>query len=195
MPKRVLTPHEITALDQLNQRLATTEKWILDLADRFEEETLALEPHDWEMELTYEFTTGSESKACWFTSLKHTLEERRNPSLDHYWGLADENDHNVSRSFAPELVEQKHCYLMHQLYDDFCLDWDDILSLEWVWLDFELRAQFDFYLGQKQEDSDLEKCLAKIERSLIEKIDLFQQRARRRVLSGKPNLYDYELTF
>ncbi len=78
MPKRVLTPHEITALDQLNQRLATTEKWILDLADRFEEETLALEPHDWKLELTYEFTTGSESEACWFTSLKHTLEERRN---------------------------------------------------------------------------------------------------------------------
>jgi len=59
--------------------------WILDLAGRFEEETLALEPHDWELELTYEFTTGSESKARWFTSLKHTLEERRNPSLDHYW--------------------------------------------------------------------------------------------------------------
>ena len=186
MVKR-LTPQQVEALGRLNKYLAGIEQRILKLGLEFKAEILALEPHDWELEVTYEYTLSDESRASWFEPLKFILEDWRKGK--ERWGLADGEDHNVSSALVSGLEGQKHCYLMHQLYDDFLLPWDEILSLEWMWLDFELRAQFEFDLGKDRKRPDLERRLSEIEELLLSRIEAFQKKARGRVLSGEPNLF------
>ena len=193
MARERLDTQKVKALERLNKYLTKIEKRILNLGLEFKNEILALEPHDWDLKVVYEYTTQDDSKVQWIEFLKHQLEEWQNPRNDEYWGIADGNDHNVSRFIVSGLEHQKHCYLMHQLYDDFHLSWNEILALEWMWLDFELCPQFKFYLGKHQKISEMEKRLKKIEKFLYSKIKAFQRKARHRILSGEPDLYDYEL--
>lgn len=193
MGKR-LEPQKVEALGRLNEYLAEIERRILNLGLEFKAEILALEPHDWELDVTYEYTLGDEHKASWIEFLKSDLEGWQNRKNKEYCGLADGEDHNVSRAYVSGLERQKHCYLLHQLYDDFHLRWDEILSLEWIWLDFELWAQFEFGLEKRKGLTQIEKRLIEIEGQILSKIETFQRKARRRVFSGEPDLYDYELT-
>jgi len=142
------------------------------------------------LDLIYEYTSGEETKASWIESLTVILENLQNKDR---WGLGDERNHNVSGIYISGLESQKHCYLLHQLYDDFHLSWEEILALEWMWLDFELRAQFEFRLNNKNNFTETEKLLIKIEEYILEKIEMFQRKARRRVLSKESYLCDYEL--
>ncbi|MBL0707676.1 MAG: hypothetical protein JJW00_01335 [Sulfurimonas sp.] len=70
--------------------------------------------------------------------MKHSLLK------DDRWGIADDNCHNVSTIFQKDkdLNTQKHCYLLHSLYDDYHFAWDDIFKIEDIY--FDIIVQYDY---------------------------------------------------
>lgn len=70
--------------------------------------------------------------------MKHSLLK------DDRWGIADGNCHNVSSIFQKnkDLNGQKHCHLLHSLYDDYHFAWDDIFKIEDIY--FDIIVQYDY---------------------------------------------------
>jgi len=56
---------------------------------------------------------------------------------DRPCNINDKENHNVSSATIKNsaLNSQKHCWLMHRLYDDFSIDWADIVRINNIWFD------------------------------------------------------------
>jgi hypothetical protein len=61
------------------------------------------------------------------------------------FGINDKQCHNVSSAFIKNraLNTQKHCWLLHRLYDDFFVSWKDILSINNIYFDINLSYQYE----------------------------------------------------
>ena len=122
--------------------------------------------------------------------MKFCLERIREGS--HDWGLASGEDHNAALESA--LHGQKHCWLLHLLYDDLGLKWNEILKINWLWLDFVLYYQYDYDISRIENLSQMKTRLLEIQKELLSRARSIRQKARRRVLKGEMNLFDYELS-
>ena len=76
--------------------------------------------------------------AHWHDNVKHLI------LSDEKWGLNDKNCHNVTSAFQKNtsLNAQKHCWLLHSLYDHHPLDWDDIFMIEDIYFDVEVQYEY-----------------------------------------------------
>lgn len=63
---------------------------------------------------------------------------------DEWWGIDDNNCHNVTSSIQKnkELNTQKHCWLLHSLYDNYFLSWDDIFKIDSVYFDVKIQYEY-----------------------------------------------------
>ena len=69
------------------------------------------------------------------------------------------------------------------------------MKIDWFWADFRLYFQYDFYLSGVKTIDEMKKRLLEVQEKLLSIAKSIRRRARRKVLSGKSNLFDYDLVF
>jgi len=185
-----MEPQKVASIEKFNKVLENIEYQILRLAKEYEKEIKVENPDDYELEVIFEFCADEEEKASWFEDMKFCLERIREGS--HDWGLASGEDHNAALESA--LHGQKHCWLLHLLYDDLGLKWNEILKINWLWLDFVLYYQYDYDISRIENLSQMKSRLLEIQKELLSRARSIRQKARRRVLKGEMTLFDYELS-
>ncbi len=72
-------------------------------------------------------------------AMKHSLLK------DDRYGIADDYCRNVTTIFQhdKELNTQKHCYLLHALYDDYHFDWSDIFKIDKIYFDIIVKYEYE----------------------------------------------------
>ena len=58
--------------------------------------------------------------------------------------LNDGNCYNTTSAFQKnrDLNSQKHCWLLHSLYDHNPLDWDEIFKIDSVYFDVKIQYEY-----------------------------------------------------
>jgi len=179
----------VARVKKLNASLEKLEYKLIDLGKTYLEELKSENPDDYELDVIFEFCAGDEGIASWFEDIRIVLEEDWRKKLE--WGLASGADHNAA--LDPSLHGQKHCWLLHLLYDDLHVPWEKILKIDWFWADFRLYFQYDFDLSGVKSISELKKRLLEVQERLLAISGSIRRRARKRIFSGKSNLFDYDL--
>lgn len=143
-----LHEHEKVWLRNLNQMLRQFEEkfYPVLVAKKRELQARVLEPSDWMQEFNLgfmltiylreddpEFEDDDDNILIqlneWFV---------REDAVERGWGFgATEIDHAMTDVFPME----KHCYLYHQLYDHYFLDWRDLLRIGSLYLDIQIEEQ------------------------------------------------------
>lgn len=63
---------------------------------------------------------------------------------DNHSNINDKENHNVTSCCWENkaLNNQKHCWILHSLYDDYNVSWDNILKINNIWFDVNIRLQY-----------------------------------------------------
>ena len=146
---------EIEKLSKLNSELILIEELIYIRAK--EQNQIALKKLlekeydivDYEIEVNYLFygddyiKEGEEEDpehllADWTDDMKSMMMKEK------WWGINDGNCHNTTSAFQKnrDLNSQKHCWLLHSLYDHNSLDWDDIFKIDSVYFDVKIQYEY-----------------------------------------------------
>jgi hypothetical protein len=150
-----LTDKEIEKIDRLNNRLIAIEEEIYLLAkienDRARKKVVeSADPnmYDYELMVNLMFINTKEKDEyedpkeiySWDEPVYFKSFEEGDP-----FGINDKQCHNVSSAFIKNraLNTQKHCWLLHRLYDDFFVSWKDILSINNIYFDINLSYQYE----------------------------------------------------
>ena len=140
---------EIKKLQHFNDKLTLIEEKIYNLA--LEQNQIALKRilnndddiTDYELEIDIIFYINEKEIVSWNEYMKHRFLD------DSHCNINDKENHNVSSSVikSSELNSQQHCWLMHRLYDDFFIDWDDILCIDTISFDINVCYQYSIDLN------------------------------------------------
>lgn len=132
-------------IGKLNTKLKKTEKRVYKLAKKEHQRVLkkVLEKEDgitdYELYVNIFFYCGEEEIT--------NYEEYFKPNflLDRKSHFNDNQNHNVTKSIHshPLLNAQNHCWLLHHLYDDAILSWQQILSIDKMIIDIDVSYQYD----------------------------------------------------
>jgi len=130
---------------KFNSKLKKTEKRVYELAQKEHQRILkrVLEKDcgivDYELSVNIVFYAHEKEVA--------TYEEYFKPNflLDRKSNFNDNQNHNVTSTIYPHpaLNAQKHCWLLHHLYDDVLLSWEKILSIDTIAIDIEVLYQYE----------------------------------------------------
>ncbi|MDQ7060084.1 MAG: hypothetical protein Q9M43_02745 [Sulfurimonas sp.] len=150
-----LNQEEIQKLDLLNNKLKLIEERIYNIC--LEQNQIALQKIlekennilDYEIEVQYMIygdeyiKVGDEEDpehllADWTDNIKAILMK------DTWWGIHDNNCHNTTSAFQKDkgFNSQKHCWLLHSLYDHKPLDWDDIFKIDSIYFDVQIQYEY-----------------------------------------------------
>lgn len=144
-----ITQEQVKAIGILNSKLKTIETSIkqlgLDESQRAINKMLIKEHNISGYELNVEISTHSKSKELicrWYKDLKslYLLDdiEQHNCNIDdgvNYNSTLNIYDNN-------KLHNQKHCWLLHSLYHDVGVSFENILNIEYVWFDIKVKYQY-----------------------------------------------------
>jgi hypothetical protein len=141
----MLDENHIKNIARLNSKLKKIEKRVYELAKKEHQRVLkrVLEKEDcivdYELHVKIVFYSKEEEMA--------TYEEYLKPNflLDKKTNLNDNQNHNVTSTLYPHplLNAQKHCWLLHHLYDNVLLPWEQILSIDTLCVDVEVSYQYE----------------------------------------------------
>ena len=145
---RQLTTKEIEQINTLNTKLIQIEKQIYNIAYKEYQKALKKvvdkEPHflDYEIEV-HLFIYGEKAVeehlfADWVQSVKPIVLK------SSWWGINDNKCHNTTSIFQKnkELNSQKHCSLLHELYDHYALTWDKIFKIGTIYFDVKIQYEY-----------------------------------------------------
>ena len=133
-------------IENLNTRLTSLEENIYNRTK--EQNQVALKNlldgengiYDYEIEVELGFFIQEDELISWRERMckSYFLEDTR------YWNINDKNNHNTTSCCwkHKELNEQKHCWLLHRLYDDFRISWKDIVKIETICFDINVLYQY-----------------------------------------------------
>ena len=143
--KKVFSDAMVRQVDELNNKLIAIEEEIYHLAkEAYYEAEKKLQDNtdgmtDYELDVQLVFYDKEDEVAEWEEMLKHYFVNGRVPRIN------DKQCHNVSGSLIDNeaLNAQKHCWLLHSLYDDQDLTWDDVLSITDMWFGINVSYQYE----------------------------------------------------
>jgi hypothetical protein len=142
----MISSENIQNIELFNTQLTTMEEEIYLLAQK--ENDIAVKKMcqkidnitDYELELNIVFYKDKdEGELVFFT------ERMKSHFLHHvHCNINDKANHNVTSATIDNRIlnEQKHCWLLHRLYDDCAVSWEDILDINCVWFDVDVRYQY-----------------------------------------------------
>jgi hypothetical protein len=182
-----MEPHKVAAIEKFNKVLEKVEHEIIKLAWEYEEEIKAKKPDDYKLDAVLGFSIDENEKGSWNVNMWRCLNDIKNGIYE--WGPADGQDHNVAMEKA--LHGQKHCWLLQLLYDILHLTWDEVLKVNWLWIDFVLCYQYEYSLSGVKALSHFKKRLLKAEEDIISHTFPIRRKAMERVLKGE--VCDYNL--
>ena len=163
--KRKFTDKDARKINDLNEKLIVVEKKIFDLANiehkRLKKLFKKSKKHNMdEFEVRFEisFLTTKEKDEYgdyleiinWNESVYfESFEESNNPH-----GINDKQCHNVTRGHIDnkEINFQKHCWLLHELYDDHFVSWKNILRIDIVYFDIKITHGYTVKLKKVKYD-------------------------------------------
>lgn len=135
----------VKQIANLNSKLKKIEKRVYELAKKEHQRVLkrVLEKEDgivdYELHVEIVFYFKEEEIA--------TYEEYMKPNflLDRKSNLDDKQNHNVTSTLYPHplLNAQKHCWLLHHLYDDVLLSWEQITNIDYLAIDIQVSYQYE----------------------------------------------------
>lgn len=148
---------EIEQLNRLNNKLIVIEKYIYDICLKHHQSAIQkiLKKEDgildYEMEVYYLFYGDTYVKKSDEEDSEYLLadwSEAIKPILlrdDKWHGINDGNDHNTTSVFQKQesLNVQKHCWLLHSLYDHQGLSWEDIFKIDSVYFDVKIQYEYE----------------------------------------------------
>ncbi len=78
--------------------------------------------------------------AHWADGMKRSL------MTNELYGINDNQCHNITSVFQKDtnLNSQKHCWLLHSLYDHCHLDWDVIFKIDEIYFDVEVKYDYEY---------------------------------------------------
>lgn len=140
----MLNEKTVETIAKLNKKLKTVEQRAHELAKHEHQSILkrVLEKEngicDYELEIVFAFFNGEEEIVL------HTEYMKPHFLLDKPKNLNDKQNHNVTSNIFPnqKLNAQKHCWLLHVLYDDLLISWQDIVKIDEVWFDINISLQY-----------------------------------------------------
>lgn len=150
-----LTRLEIQKLNKLNEQLTLIEELIYFRAK--EQNQIALRKllkkehsiYDYELEAEINFYgkgnwKGKDEDDEHIVTLSENMKSLAITDMSH-WGINDKQCHNITTVFQKDssLNSQKHCWLLHSLYDDYHFSWDDIFCIHNVYFDIKVIYQYE----------------------------------------------------
>ena len=145
--KNHLDEKDIEKLEKLNDQLTVIETKIYDLAKQkfdsnFEQMNGSRDNYDLEVEISFYYKDTE--IAVWTEPLKSNFLN------EHPTYINDGNNHNVTSSTIKHQIlnSQKHCWLLHRLYDDFLLPWKKILKIDNISFDIIEHNQYKIAIFQ-----------------------------------------------
>jgi len=162
--KNGLTDKEVERIDKLNNWLIALEEKIYNLAKveylRAEQMCEATAMEDYEVQVNFIFSTTKEEDeygdylelASWEEGMHfYTFENEREA-----FGINDKYDWNVSSSFIKNeaLNTQRHCWLLHQLYDNYMIGWEKILRIDHIYYDIVTQHDYEESLEDMKYDKE-----------------------------------------
>ncbi|WP_373072190.1 hypothetical protein [Sulfurimonas sp.] len=152
-----LNKHEIQKLNTLNQQFIDIEQTIYDVAyERIQATELELSKNenniiDYETEVVYYFYACAENDEDISDEPLAEFEAHLNLEVmkNDWCGLNDKKCHNTTSVYQKDedLNTQKHCWLLHSLYDNYSLDWDDIFKIKRIF--FDVKVQYEYAVNIK----------------------------------------------
>ena len=141
---KMLTSFDIQKIKYLNTKLTSVEEKIYNLSKLQNQvalkKLLENEEHisDYKLEVNISLYTNNAELVFWSEDFKpHFLN-------DSQCNINDKKNHNISSAIIKnnELNSQNHCWLMHRLYDDFSIDWADIVLINKIYFDINTCYQY-----------------------------------------------------
>jgi len=152
MQQKKLTKNVIEQLNIFNTQLVQLENKIYKIAQKKAKivlkELLEKENEivDFELELVIHYYKNKDDEDE-LVSHKELLKQDFLSNRRSY--IADGMNHNVCSIYnISELTKQHHCWLLHTLYDDYFIDFDDILNIGYIWFDIQVIYQYDFHINK-----------------------------------------------
>lgn len=153
-----LNKYEIQKLNKLNQQFIDIEQTIYHVAyKKMQAAELELSKKEnnitgYETEVTYYFYASSENDNEDISDEPLAeFEDHLNLEVmeNDWWGLNDKKCHNTTSIFQKDedLNTQKHCWLLHSLYDHYSLDWDHIFKIKHIF--FVVKVQYEYAVNIK----------------------------------------------
>ena len=146
---KTITHEEVKAIGILNNKLRLLEASIknrgLEESQRAIEKVLTQEHNINGYELDVEISMHSKSKELicrWYKDLKplYLLDNEQQYNCK----LANSVNYNATLNLYDnnKLHQQKHCWLLHSLYHEIGLSFENILNIEYVWFDIKVKYQY-----------------------------------------------------
>jgi len=149
--KRKFSDKDAKKINDLNEKLIVIEKKIFDLA-KIEHKRLkklckkskkhTMDEFDIQVELSFCTTKEKDEHGDYleFLSWSEGIYFDSFKKGNKPFGINDKQCHNVSGSLIENKVlnSQKHCWLLHRLYDDFFVSWKNILRIDIVYFDIKI---------------------------------------------------------
>jgi len=145
----LITQEQVKAIGIFNSKLTTIETSIkqrgLEESQRAINKMLTQEYNISGYELDVEISMHSKNKELicrWYKDLKplYLLDdiEELNCNID------DGINHNSTFNFYnnKKLHKQKHCWLLHSLYHEIGVSFENILNIEYIWFDIKVKYQY-----------------------------------------------------
>ena len=137
-----------TQLSLLEQKICDESLYLAQQAFTYRQKNL----YDYELELSFTFYTESynEELISWEEGIPKRELLKKKPN----WYINDGKNHNVSSSCWKNnlLNAQHHCWLLHRLYDDFQLSWNDILRIKNILFDIKVSYQYKVKLENRRKN-------------------------------------------
>jgi len=145
----LITDEQVKAIGILNNKLKTIETSIklrgLEESQRAINKTLTQEHNINGYELDVEISMHSKSKELicrWYKDLKplYLLDNME----EHNCKIANDLNYNATLYLYDnkKLHKQKHCWLLHALYHDIGVSFENILNIEYIWFDIKVKYQY-----------------------------------------------------
>jgi len=144
-----VTDKHVKAIKRFNSKLKTIEA---EIKQRGLEESqiainrMSIQEHDISgYELDVEISMHSKNKepvATWFKDLKplYLLDDKKKYNCNIDDGVNYNSTTNIYEN--DKLHKQKHCWLLHSLYHDIGLPFENILNIEYIWFDIKIKYQY-----------------------------------------------------
>ena len=146
---QIITQEQVKAIGTLNSKLRLIEAYIknrgLEESQKKKKKMLTKEHNIGGYELDVEISMHSKSKeliCMWYKDLKplYLLDNTE----QHNCKIADNINYNSTLNLYDnnKLHKQKHCWLLHSLYHDIGLSFENILNIEYIWFNIKVKYQY-----------------------------------------------------
>lgn len=149
------TDAEVQKIEELNNKLILLEERLFDLSKveylrtkkMCEETQQNMDEYDFHIILAFSTTEEQDENeedlefANWRDHIYFDTFENDD---EEPFGINDKYDWNVMIGWSnnKKLDKQKHCWLLHQLYDNYYASWEEILRIDQVWFKIVVEHEY-----------------------------------------------------